>query len=99
MWENPYVDMLLYHHHLFNATVGIFPHSYVCFNSYHQLCLLVHYLLLLEPHILHLKNNFCSTTCNMGMSEYTHEHEGPQGPSASAYISGKSQVPMLQLIW
>jgi len=27
--------------------------------------------------------------------KYTHEHEGPQGPSASVYISGKSKVPML----
>jgi len=30
--------------------------------------------------------------------KYTHEHEGSQGVSASAYISGKSQVLMLQLI-
>jgi len=31
--------------------------------------------------------------------KYTHEHDGPQGPSASVYISGKSQVPMLLLIY
>ena len=31
--------------------------------------------------------------------EYMHEHKGPQDASASVYISGKSQMPMLKLIY
>ena len=42
----------------------------------------------------------CSS-CNVGMSDLPEIYTRAQGhsPSVSAYISGKSQVPMLQLIY
>ena len=36
--------------------------------------------------------------CNMGMSDFPEIYAKVRGRSPSAYISGKSQVPTLQLI-
>ena len=44
--------------------------------------------------------NICNS-CNMGTSDLPEIYTRARGrsPSASVYISGKSQVPMLQLIY
>ena len=48
----------------------------------------------------HAKSVTCSS-CNMGMSDLPEIYTRARGrsPSASVCISGKSQVPMLQLIY
>ena len=46
------------------------------------------------------KRTICSS-CNMGTSDLSEIYTRARGcsPSACVYISGKSQVPMLQLIY
>ena len=62
-------------------------------------------LLLITPwlsaiHLIAIVYDICSN-CNMGTSDLPEIYAQARGcsPSASTYISGKSQVPMLQLIY
>ena len=54
-----------------------------------------------QPNLVGQVLNSVHSSCNMGTSDLPEIYAQARGrsQSASAYISGKSQVPMLQLIY